>query len=245
LIIRGRCPSLQPRPSLGLTSGHLRNPCVEAEISDLGRSLLTPQISSPTARPSNTKGKNGSIASPPLPTPSPISPSHEPIPSRWPPSRRVILWLRQDRAIRRCSCSSILAVCSVVRQGWRKDITLPDRRQGVHLTLVPGTSSRTADPTPRQRPGPAAGIVVPAGQFRPPGRGPSGGQGRLDKALDLEARQDDPSARRSSRRSAASLPPALDLLLGEINSAWNRWISSPGRRTPQGASATLERGHCP
>src|SRR5512135_2845013 len=30
----------------------------------------------------------------PLSTPSPISPSHEPIPSRWPPSRRVILWLR-------------------------------------------------------------------------------------------------------------------------------------------------------
>src|SRR6476659_6463243 len=27
LIIRGRCPSLQPRLPSGVTSGHLRNPC--------------------------------------------------------------------------------------------------------------------------------------------------------------------------------------------------------------------------
>ena len=40
--------------------------------------LLTPQISSPTASPSNTNGKTGSMTSPPL-TPSPISRPHEPL----------------------------------------------------------------------------------------------------------------------------------------------------------------------
>ena len=42
-------------------------------------------------------------------------------------------------------------------------------------------------------------------------------------------------------KTQASLPPALDLLRGEINSAWKRGISSPGRRTPQGAGQLFAR----